>query len=95
MSNLSKKYNNTGTESMNTAASVKEILIDVLQLSSDVEFDEDTPLLGAIPEFDSMAVVTVLTSIEDTFGVEVDDDEISADIFETFGALCGFVETKV
>ncbi|GAC12862.1 acyl carrier protein [Aliiglaciecola lipolytica] len=80
---------------MNTAASVKEILIDVLQLSSDVEFDEETPLLGAIPEFDSMAVVTVLTSIEDTFGVEVDDDEISADIFETFGALCAFVETKV
>lgn len=80
---------------MNTAASVKEILIDVLQLSSDAEFDEDTALLGAIPEFDSMAVVTVLTAIEDTFGVEVDDDEISADIFENFGALCAFVEQKV
>ena len=80
---------------MNTAASVKEILIDVLQLSSDAEFDEDTALLGAIPEFDSMAVVTVLTAIEDTFGVEVDDDEISADIFETFGALCAYVEQKV
>ena len=80
---------------MNTAASVKEILIDVLQLSSDAEFDEDTALLGAIPEFDSMAVVTVLTAIEDTFGVEVDDDEISADIFETFGTLCAFVEEKI
>ncbi|MDC0601908.1 phosphopantetheine-binding protein [Aliiglaciecola sp.] len=80
---------------MNTAASVKEILIDVLQISSDTEFDEETALLGAIPEFDSMAVVTVLTSIEDTFGIEVDDDEISADIFETFGALCAFVEEKV
>jgi len=80
---------------MNTAASVKEILIDVLQLSSDAEIDEDTALLGAIPEFDSMAVVTVLTAIEDTFGVEVDDDEISADIFENFGTLCAFVEEKV
>lgn len=80
---------------MNTAASVKEILIDVLQLSSDAEFEEDTALLGAIPEFDSMAVVTVLTAIEDTFGIEVDDDEISADIFETFGALCSFVAEKV
>ena len=80
---------------MNTAATVKEILIDVLQLSSDTEFDDDTPLLGAIPEFDSMAVVTVLTAIEDTFGVEVDDDEISADIFETFGALNSYVSEKV
>lgn len=80
---------------MNTAALVKDILIDVLQLSSDDEFDEDTALLGAIPEFDSMAVVTVLTSIEETFGIEVDDDEISADVFETFGTLCGFVSQKV
>jgi acyl carrier protein len=80
---------------MNTAALVKDILIDVLQLSSDDEFDEDTALLGAIPEFDSMAVVTVLTSIEETFGSEVDDDEISADVFETFGTLCSFVTQKI
>ena len=80
---------------MNTAAMVKEILIDVLQLSSDVEIDEETALLGSIPEFDSMAVVTVLTAIEETFGVEVEDDEISADVFETFGALCEFVAQKV
>ena len=80
---------------MNTAAMVKEILIDVLQLSSDVEIDEETALLGSIPEFDSMAVVTVLTAIEETFGVEVEDDEISADVFETFGALCEFVSQKI
>ncbi|MCV2886022.1 phosphopantetheine-binding protein [Aestuariibacter sp. AA17] len=80
---------------MNTAAQVKEILIDVLQLPSDMEFDEETALLGAIPEFDSMAVVTVLTAIEETFGIEIDDDEISADIFENFGALSEFVEEKV
>ena len=80
---------------MNTAASVKEILIDVLQLSSDMEIDDETALLGSIPEFDSMAVVTVLTAIEETFGVEVEDDEISADVFENFGALCEFVEQKL
>lgn len=80
---------------MNTPAMVKEILVDVLQLSNDAEIDMETQLLGAIPEFDSMAVVTVLTAIEETFGFEVDDDEISAEIFETFGALCEFVESKV
>lgn len=90
-----KNRNDTGSERMNTAAVVKDILVSVLQLSSDDEFDEDTALLGAIPEFDSMAVVTVITSIEETFGFDVDDDEISADVFETFGTLCTFVEQKV
>ena len=34
-----------------------------------------------------MAVVTVLTMIEDEFGITVDDDEVSADVFETLGTL--------
>lgn len=80
---------------MNTAALVKDILINVLQLSSDSEIDDETALLGAIPEFDSMAVVTVLTAIEESFGIEIDDDEITADVFENFGALCSFVEQKI
>lgn len=54
-----------------------------------------TPLLGAIPEFDSMAVVSIITAIEDRFGFTVDDDEIDASIFETVGSLASFVETKL
>lgn len=80
---------------MNTAALIKEILIDVLQLSDDSHIDAETALLGSIAEFDSMAVVTVLTAIEESFGIEVDDDEITADVFENFGTLCSFVEQKV
>lgn len=90
-----KSINDTGSKRMNTAAQVKEILIDVLQLPSDIELDEDSQLLGSIPEFDSMAVVTVLTSIEEMFGIEVDDDEISAEVFETLGTLTQFVEQKL
>ncbi|MFT6285205.1 MAG: acyl carrier protein [Arenicella sp.] len=79
---------------MNKAAVIKEILIDVLQLPSDSHIDAETALLGSIAEFDSMAVVTVLTAIEESFGIEVDDDEITADVFENFGTLCSFVEQK-
>ncbi len=57
--------------------------------------DDSTPLLGAIPELDSMAVLGILTQIQDDFGVEIADDEVSAEIFETFGALRRFVESKV
>ena len=75
---------------------VKTIVADVLQLGSRAEnLDLDTPLLGNIPELDSMAVVTIITAIEDNFGIVVDDDEVSADTFETLGSLVKFVEQKV
>lgn len=54
-----------------------------------------TPLLGAIPELDSMAVLGILTQIQDDFGCQIDDDEVSGEIFETFGALKRFVESKI
>ena len=42
-----------------------------------------------------MAVVTVITALEDQFGFVVEDDEISAETFATFGSLVQFVESKV
>jgi len=56
--------------------------------------DKTTELLGGIPEFDSMAVVMVITALEETMGVVVDDDEISAETFESIGSLVSFVEAK-
>ena len=52
-------------------------------------------LLGSLPELDSMAFVTVITALEDQFGFVVEDDEISAETFATFGSLVQFVESKV
>jgi acyl carrier protein len=52
-------------------------------------------LLGAIPELDSMAVVNILTSLEEHFGFVVEDDEINADTFSTLGALVKFVDQKL
>ena len=81
---------------MTTVDRLKGILRDALNLES--RADALTPassLLGAIAEFDSMAVVTVLTMIEDEFGITVDDDEVSAAVFETLGTLATFVDEKV
>ncbi len=75
---------------------VREILRDTLQLGDRAdELSADSPLMGAIAEFDSMAVVTVLTMVEDEFGVEIEDDEVSAEIFESVGSLAAFVSQKV
>ena len=81
---------------MVTLEEIKEIVGNVLCLGDRMQaMDASSPLLGHIPEFDSMAVVTVLTSIEDQYGVFVEDDEISADTFETLGTLQQFVQGKV
>ena len=72
------------------------IIGDVLQIGDrTATFDASTQLLGSLPEFDSMAVVSILTALEDNFGVYIDDDEVSADIFETVGKLHEFVASKV
>jgi acyl carrier protein len=55
----------------------------------------ETQLLGSIPELDSMAVATLITSLEDHFGFIVADDEIDGSTFATVGSLVDFVETKL
>lgn len=54
-----------------------------------------TRLLGAIPELDSMAVVSLITALEEQFGITVEDDEIGAATFESLGTLANFVEQKL
>jgi acyl carrier protein len=73
----------------------KSVLKDALQLGNRADgFTLSTPLLGSLPEFDSMAVVAVLTLIEERFGIMINDDEINADIFSTVGSLAAFVQEK-
>jgi acyl carrier protein len=74
---------------------VKNLLIDVLSLGpAGQSLTADTPLLGALPELDSMAVVGVIAALEDRFGIAIDDDDISASTFETVGSLADFVAQK-
>lgn len=75
---------------------VKLLIGEVLHLGDRVhQVDSFTPLLGSIPEFDSMAVVSVITAIEEQFGIIVEDDEISGETFATVGNLFNFIRHKV
>ncbi|WP_439538134.1 acyl carrier protein [Sphingomonas sp.] len=75
---------------------VRGVLRDVLGIDAAraATFDEATPLFGALPELDSMAVAGVLTEIEDRLGIIIDDDEVDGDMLETFGALVQFAASK-
>jgi acyl carrier protein len=75
---------------------VKTILGDVLSLGDAKHaLDQHSALLGSIPELDSMAVVSLITALEEHFGISIDDDEISAGTFETVGSLAAFVDQKL
>ncbi|EKE17501.1 MAG: hypothetical protein ACD_10C00427G0002 [uncultured bacterium] len=81
---------------MNTQKEVLSLLDEILSLNGrSAEFTLNTPLLGAIPELDSMAVVSLITSFEDRFGFAVDDDEIEGSTFATVGSLVEFVDGKL
>ncbi len=75
---------------------VISVLVEVLQLSEQSpQLTLNSQLLGALPEFDSMAVVSVLTRLEEEYGFFIEDDEIDADTFESVATLTSFVENKM
>lgn len=75
---------------------VRSILGQVLQLGSRQDsLTPDSPLLGSLPELDSMAVVSLITALEEQLGVMIDDDEIDASTFATLGSLAAFCEQKL
>ena len=82
--------------SQQLVAEVAAVLAETLALQPDsaAALDRDTLLFGNLPELDSMAVATVLTALEDRFGILIDDDEISAELFESVGSLADFVAMK-
>lgn len=58
-------------------------------------FVSETRLLGALPEFDSMTIINLVTGLEERFGILVADDEIEGHLFATVGSLADFVRHKV
>lgn len=75
---------------------LRAVLADILGLDRGrvAAFDHATPLFGALPEFDSLAVAGLLTELEERLGILIEDDEVDADMMETFGSLLTFARAK-
>lgn len=74
----------------------RDILRDNLQLGDRAKnLTRDTALMGALPEFSSLTVVGLITSIEEQLGCSIADDEIVADVFETAGSFADFIDSKM
>ena len=79
-SGISFTYNSrisAGAESLRSMEQMLDIHKNVLAILDEIlslkgrsaDMTENTPLLGAVPELDSMAVVGVIGAIEEHFGI--------------------------
>ena len=78
---------------MDTVKETIHIIKSVLNV--DIQLNRESRLLNELPEFDSQAVVTLLIALEEHLGVSIDDDEVSAEIFESVGTIVDFLEAKM
>jgi acyl carrier protein len=80
---------------MVTVQQLQSIFSEVFVNYSPEFWQFDTRLLGEVPEFDSMAIVTLIGQIEEDFGIFVEDDELNAEVFESFGSVFNYVSEKL
>lgn len=81
---------------MDLLEQILRILDDTLSLQGRAgEMGRASPLLGAVPELDSMAVVAIIGAIEERFDIIFDDDEIDGQSFATVGSLVDTVAAKL
>ena len=84
------------TDAGDVDGTLRAVLVDVLGLPAErvAGFTEATPLFGAMPEFDSLAVAGLLTELEERLGILIEDHEVDADMLESFGSLLTFARAK-
>lgn len=74
---------------------VKSLVVSTLGIENRADtLQPSTVLLGGVPEFDSMAVVELVAKMEEHFGIQISDDEITGEVFETFGSVAAFVDAR-
>ena len=75
-------------------ATLRALLAEVLGLSARrvAAFTDATPLFGALPEFDSLAVANFLTAFEERFAVLIEDHDVEAEDFDSYGSLLSWTK---
>jgi acyl carrier protein len=79
-----------------TVEAVKSVVVATLGVEDRANsIDASTPLLGSLPELDSLAAVELVTALETHFDIVFDDDEVNAEVFETLGSLAALIDGKL
>ena len=85
----------TTTPADSTLDGVREVLVRVLGIEDRAAaIDADTPLLGELPELDSLGVVELAQALENHFDIVIDDEAFTGEVFATVGSLADFVTSE-
>ncbi len=74
-----------------THVALAEVLADLLG-GDPARYTPETELFGSLPELDSLALVELITAIEERFDFEIDEDDITAEVFGTVESLAAHVD---
>ena len=88
------------TSSTEISTAIFEEVKAVVMLTLDIEDQADdlkpeTGLYGNLAELDSLTVLRLIVALQKRFGIEIKIDEIASEVFDTFGRLTAFVESRV
>jgi acyl carrier protein len=80
----------------NTYEAVKAVVVETLSIEDRADaLTPDAALLGAVPELDSMAVLELVLALETRFDLEIDGEDVTAELFETLASLTEYVESQL
>lgn len=78
---------------MTAATVIRAYIVDSFLLGDDDGLDDDASLIEA-GVVDSTGIVEIVTYLEETFGIEVDDDDLVPENLDSISRLAAFVDRK-
>lgn len=75
---------------MNTAVVLKEYILEELMKGSQDVLDENENLLAA-GIIDSLGILRLVSFVEDKFGIEVPDNDVTIDNFQSIKSMSDYV----
>ena len=75
---------------------IKHILISELEVNSEVlaKSTSTTPLLGRGIGIDSIETLALIAGIEEEYDIQVDDDDLTVDLFKNLATLAQYILRK-
>ena len=75
---------------------VKQVIIRTLSLEVDAEeIDDEDALFGGGIGLNSMATIEIIVGLEEEFGIEVPDEDLRVELFDSVQTMADYVRTAL
>jgi acyl carrier protein len=83
--------------SLDIEKKIIQILISDLEIDPTIlsTVDSSTPLLGRGIGLDSVETLTLVAGIEEAFDIQIDDADLTVELFKSLGTLAEYVLQKI